>query len=310
LLANPHYPHLREALRAIDAVIASGLSLKELRGSTMRGEFGSHLADALLIDHFLSRGLTPAKTSSRQGGKNPDVDLRSNGFTATVEVYSPRGWQWRDDWLGDVTDTLKNADIAYEYAATMNVAVVGLPADVDLVEDMILRTGADVLRRLRCDLATLDETATGSTWRYEHIGGELVTMIRFAHVAQNETGMVRSISSGEPGETFDANDRFRELVDKIRGKAAKRQTERGRGSLRGLAVDASRTGIDDLLAMGRLKLKASVGLDLDHLGLDFIALTLPRRGILGPCRGVRADVLFEDTRITQEDLGRLFDLYP
>ena len=308
LLANPHYPHLREALRAIEAAASVGMSLKELREAKLRGEFGSHLADALLADHFLARGLAVSKRSSRKGDKNPDLDIGAADFTATVEVYSPRGWHWRDDWLNDVRDALKNADIPYAFMATVDVAVPGIPAHADLVEDMLLRTGGDVLRRLEADLSDLDAGAAGSTWRYEHQGGEPITTIEFTHVEPNDTGLVRSIGLAEPGEIFQADDEFADLIDKIREKAEKRQASRGDGQMRGLAVDTRRTKLDHFIETGRLKLDVSSGLDLAELDLDFVALTVPRRGKDGPRRGVRAVVLFEDTRITKQQVGQLFDV--
>jgi hypothetical protein len=48
-------------------------------------------------------------------------------------------------------------------------------------------------------------------------------------------------------------------------------------------------------------------LDLDGLDLDFVALTVPRRGAGGPRRGVRAAIVFEETRISREQVGQLFD---
>ena len=307
LLANPHYAHLREALRAIEAASAAGMSLKELREAKLRGEFGSHLAEVLLADHFLARGLVIAKRSSR-GGKNPDLDVDADDFTATVEVYSPRSWHWREDWLDDVRDTLKNADIPYAYAANVDVVVAGTPLHADLLEDMILRTGRDVLGRLHSDLGELDVKTAGTTWRYDHHGEELVTTVEFIHVEENDSGLIRSITLAEPGEIFQADDEFAALIDKIREKAEKRQTSLGEGRVRGLAVDASRTKLDYLIEMGRLTLDASSGLDLDQLDLDFVAVTVPRRGKGGPRRGVCAAVLFEDTRITKQHLGQLFDV--
>ena len=115
LLANPHYPHLREGLRAIDTVIGAGMSLKELRNEEDRGNFGSFLVEARLADHFLGRGLGVSRGSG-DGGK-PDLEVMAPGFTASVEVYSPRNWQARGDWVGNVIDKLKNADVPYEFSA-------------------------------------------------------------------------------------------------------------------------------------------------------------------------------------------------
>lgn len=307
LLANPHYPHLREALRAIEAAAAAGMSLKELREAKRRGEFGSLLAEVLLADHFLSRGLTVSKRSSR-AGKNPDLDVTADGFTATIEVYSPRSWHWREDWLDDVRDTLKNADVPYAYAATVDIVVNGLPVDADLLEDMILRTGQDVLGRMQADLPTLDENAAGTVWRYEHEGGEMTTTIEFTHVEPETRALVRTIGIAEPGDAFGADIEFSDMIDKIRQKAEKRQAARGEGVIRGLAVEVSRTKLDYFLETGRLTFDASSGLDLDALNLDFVALTVPRRGKDGPRRGVRAAVLFEDARITRDQVGQLFEL--
>ncbi len=309
LLANPHYPHLREALRAIEAAATAGMSLKELREAKRRAEFGSLLAEVLVADHFLSRGLAVSPRSSR-GSKNPDLDLAADGFTAAVEVYSPRSWHWREDWLEDVSDTLKYADIAYAFAATVDVVVKGVPVHADLLEDMILRTGQDVLRRLEAGLDTLDENAAGAVWRYEHQGGEMTTTVEFSHVRPERCGLVRAIGISGPGHVSGADAEFGQLIDKIREKAGKRQASRGEGEIRGLAIDVSRTKLDYLLETGRLQFDATSGLDLDALELDFVALTVPRRGRDGPRRGVRAAVLFEDTRITREQVDQLFDVRP
>jgi hypothetical protein len=308
LLANPHYPHLLDSLRGIEAAAAAGMKLKELRVAKLRGEFGSYLQEALLADHFLTRELKVSKGRAGKG-RNPDLEVVASDFSVTVEVYSPRSWQWRRDWLQDVIDTVKNADIPYAYDAMVDVVVSGIPATVDLVEDLILRTGRDVLHRLSGDLETLDETASGSTREYHHRGDEMTTSVEFARVEKNNTVLDRSIGMSPPGEIYRAEPEFADVLRKIREKAEKRQTEHGTGQLRGLAADVSRTGIDYELESGRLTVHPdTAGLDLDALGLDFIALTVPRRGEYGPMRGVRATVLFEEERITRLQLAQLFDI--
>jgi hypothetical protein len=94
LLANPHYPHLRESLRGIECAAVAGLALKELREAKLRGEFGSYLQEALLANHFLTRGLRVSK-GRRGNGRNPDLEIVADDFSVTVEAYSPRSWQWR-----------------------------------------------------------------------------------------------------------------------------------------------------------------------------------------------------------------------
>lgn len=311
LLANPHYPHLRESLRGIDGAAAGGLSLKELRNANLRGDFGSYLQEALLADHFLTRGLAVSKGQAGNG-RNPDLEIVASDFTATVEVYSPRSWQWRKDWLDDVVDTLKYADIPYAYSVSVDVLVHGIPVDTELLEKMILDTGRDVLTRLTTDLGNIDETVAGETWMYDHQGGEITTTIHFTRVEHTNIGLDRWVSMSPPGEIYRAEPEFDDVLQKIREKAEKRQAERGSGVVRGLAADVSRTGIDHELETGRVRLDpvaaARAGIDLDGLGLDFIALTLPLRDKNGPKRGVRATVLFEGTRITTEQLCLLFDL--
>lgn len=128
--------HLRESLRAIDTAAAAGLKLKELRSANLRGEFGSYLQEALLADHFLTRGHSVSK--GRAGnGRNPDLEVATTDFTATVEVYSPRSWQWWRDWLDDVVDTLRYAYVPYAYGATVDVVVHGNPVPTELLEEMI-----------------------------------------------------------------------------------------------------------------------------------------------------------------------------
>jgi hypothetical protein len=290
---------------------AGGLKLKELRNANLRGDFGSYLQEALLADHFLTRGLGVSKGKAGND-RNPDLEIVASDFTATVEVYSPRSWQWRKDWLDDVVDTVKYADIPYAYNASVDVVVHGIPVDTEPLERMILDTGRDVLTRLTTDLGNLDETVAGATWTYDHQRGEITTTIEFTRVEHTTTGLDRWVSMSPPGEIYRAEPEFDDVLQKIREKAEKRQVERGSGALRGLVADVSRTGIDYELETGRINLDpaaaARAGIDLDQLGLDFIALTLPCRGKDGPKRGVRATVLFEETRITNEQLRQLFDL--
>lgn len=311
LLANPQYPHLRESLRGIDAAAGGGLNLKELRNANLRGNFGSYLQEALLADHFLTRGLAVSKGQAGNG-RNPDLEVVAGDFTATVEVYSPRSWQWRKDWLADVVDALKYADIPYAYNATVDVIVHGIPVDTELLEKMILDTGRDVLALLAADLAALDEAAAGVTWTYDHQGGELTTTIEFTRFERNDTGLDRWVTMSPPGEIYLAEPEFDDVLKKIREKAEKRQADRGSGVLRGLAADVSRTGIDYEFESGRITFDpaaaARAGIDLDQLGLDFLALTVPCRGKDGPKRGVGAAVLFENTRIANDQLHQLFDL--
>jgi hypothetical protein len=312
LLANPHYEHLQESLRAIDAAAAADRKLvEELCKANLRGQFGSYLQEAMLADHFLSRGLTVTKAQPGTG-RNPDLEVGADGFDATVEVYSPRSWQWREDWLDDVRDTVKYADVPYAFTAAVDVVVHGLPVDADLLEAMLLDTGREVLRRITADLAMLDETTSGTTWTYAHQGGELTTSIEFNAVESNDAELDRWIVMSPPGQNYRVEPELDDVLRKIREKAEKRQTACGSGTLRGLAADVSRTGIDYTLESGSISLDAEAaaraGIDLDELGLDFIALTLPRRGKDGPTRGVRACVLFEDARMTRAQLGQLFDL--
>jgi hypothetical protein len=305
LLANPHYPHLREGLRAIDDDIHAGMSLKELRNEVDRGNFGSFLAEALVADHFLERGLSVSR-----GGKTgkPDLEIGATDFTATVEIFSPWNWQARGDWLGDVIDALKNADVPYEYAASVSVST-GLPMHSDVVEATINETGPAVLQQLNDDIAGLTASATGTTWTYDHAGTPMTTTIELLHVADNSAAPVRMIGSSPPGDLFQADQEFDDLLSKIVGKAGQKQATRGAGEFRGLAVDASRSGVDDLIELGRLSVDQWLTkVDLDELGLDFIAVSIPRRGRHGPMRRVRASLLYEDTRITAQQLGELFDL--
>ena len=65
----------------------------------------------------------------------------------------------------------------------------------------------------------------------------------------------------------------------------------------------------DLMELGRLSIDQWLPkIDLDELGLDFIAVSIPRRGRHGPLRRVRASLIYENTRITAQQLSELFDL--
>lgn len=175
---------------------------------------------------------------------------------------------------------------------------------------MILRTGHDIIRRLEADLASLDESTAGAIWHYEHDGDDMTTTVEFTTIEPETSALMRIIGIAEPSETFNADVKFTGLIAKIGEKAEKRQAARVAEHIRGLAVDVSRTKLDYFLETGRLTFDASSGLDLDALDLDFVALTVPRRGKAGPRRGVRAAALFEDARITREQVGQLFDIAP
>jgi hypothetical protein len=250
LLANPHYPALREVLRAIENVIGAGISLKELRAERDRGNFGSFLAEALVADHLLRRGLAVSRGRGTSGSK-PDLEVTARGFTATVEVYSPRNWQARGDWVGTVIDKLKNADVPYEYTASVSMNAE-VPMHSDELEKIIDATGAGVLRRLDEDIAVLTASTAGKTWIYDHDGAPMSTSVKLLGVADNDEAPVRMIASSPPGDWFQADMEFDDLLGKIVGKAGKAQATRGTGALRGLAVDASRSGVDDLMELGRL----------------------------------------------------------
>ncbi len=281
------------------------MSLKELRNEKDRGNFGSFLAEALLADHF-QRGLAVSRGSGN-GGK-PDLEIAASDFTATVEVYSPRNWQARGDWVGNVIDALKNADVPYEYAATASMSV-GVPMHSDDVETIINQTGAAVLRQLDYDIACLTASAAGSRWVYAHGDTPMTTIVKLVHVADNASAPVRSIGSSPPGDLFQTDKEFDDLLRKIVRKAGQKQAARGAGRLHGLAVDVSRSGVDDLMELGRLSVEQWLPkVDLDDMGLDFIAVSIPRRGPLGPLRRVNASLLYEDVRITAKQLGELFDV--
>jgi hypothetical protein len=286
------------------------MSLKELRNAELRGQFGSFLAETLLADHFLRRDLRVSKGWAANG-PNADLEVVGAEFSATVEVYSPQSWKAREDWVQDVVDTLKNADVPFEYAASVTVDTGAIPMTPGLFDDAILRTGRAVLDRLETDLKSIDEASAGATRAYTHEGGAIRTTIKFTQVSRNRDGLVRAITMSPPGEVFQAEELFDDILHKIRDKAGRRQALRGAGAVRGLAVDASRTGIDYEVETGRIALDpATSGLDLDELDLDFVALTVPWRGKHGPARGVRASLLFENTRITRQQLAKLFDLPP
>jgi hypothetical protein len=306
LLANPHYTHLREGLRAIENDICAGMSMKELRNEVDRSNFGSFLAEALLADHLLQRGLTVSRGVGKTG--KPDLEIDASGFSATVDVYSPRNWQAREDWLGNVVDALKNADVPYEYAANVSVGTA-LPMHSDDIEAIITETGAGVLKGLKNDIATLTVGAAGTTWIYDHARTPMTTTVELLHVADNNVAPVRMIGSSPPGELFQADKEFDDLLCKIIGKASRKQASLGAGEFRGLAIDASRSSVDDLMELGRLSINRWLPkVDLDELDLDFIAVSIPRRGRHGPLRGVRASLLYEDSRITAQQLGELFNL--
>jgi hypothetical protein len=309
LLANPHYPWLRESLRAIENVIGAGMGLKELRNENNRGNFGSFLAEALLADHLLERGVVVSRGSSGHGVK-PDLEVGASNYTATLEVYSPRNWQARGDWVGNLIDSLKNADVPYEYAAAVSVSLE-VSIHSDDVEAIIDETGAEVLRQLQEDISSMAASSAGSKWVYLHDGGPMTTTVELLHVARNDSAPIRFISSSPPSDLFQADKEFDDLLDKVVAKAKRKQASSGTGEFRGLAVDASRSGVDDLVELGRLSIHQWLPkIDFDEIGLDFLAISIPRRGRQGPLRGVRAALIYENARITGHQLSELFDLEP
>ena len=180
------------------------------------------------------------------------------------------------------------------------------PLHSDDVEWIINQTGASILQKLSHDIATVTVTtsAIGKTWAYAHPDAPMTTMVEFRHVAGNREVPIRTIGSSPPGEVFCADKEFDDLLGKIVGRARQRQAAQGSGDIRGLAVDASRSGVDDLLELGRLSIDQWLPkIDLDDMGVDFIAVSIPRRGRHGPVRRVRASLLYENARVTSQQLG-------
>lgn len=309
LLANPHYRHLREALRVIENVLTAGCDLRDLLSTSKHSQFSSRLSEAWAADHFLFKGFN-VSTVPRTGSRGADLVIEKGQLSATIEIYSPRVWEALDDWMLELQDELKNLDQPYDYVLEVSVSA---PHGVDpwTIARALDLTAQAVIDAVLGDLVGALNSGEGGTARsYRHGSTDLETTVGLRDVCASVAGTARSLVIGRPALSGYAPEAmFERLVSRnvLRRKTGKRQTEEATTRLRGMIVDLSRTQIAHDLRHALYRAKAEAILkpvDVSAVGLDFIAFCGPN----GLRRGLAADfVVYNEKTVSDEEIHELFD---
>lgn len=308
LLANPHYPHLRDGLRAIERTLTAGCRFGELLSTADTELFVSHMSEVRAADHLQARGFTVA-TVPRSGAPTPDLHATGRGVEVRVEVFTRREWLQVEYWKTLWRDEIKNVDLPLDYLArisTTSSEPLWSPWDLN---DELAATGQPVKDALLADFRRGLETTSPVQASYPHAGGRLVTDFELVHVAPNPGGPRRLlVGANVPGPTgYSPAGMLRKIMEvSLPAKAARRQAQSS-ASIRCLLVDLSRTGIADDLqhpVHHQEAVKVVSELDPTNLGLDMVVFYRPNTGRLrGQCLSIAG---FEDTRITAVQVASMF----
>lgn len=308
LLANTHYPHLRDGLRAIERTLAAGCRFGELLSTFDTELFVSHMSEVRAADHLQARGFTVA-TVPRAGTPTPDLHVTGRGVDVTVEVFTRREWLQVEYWKTFWRDEIKNADLPLDYVARISTTSsdpLWSPWDLN---DELAATGQPVKYALLADFQRGLETTSPVQASYPHAGGRLVTEFELEHVAASSGGPRRWLFGADvPGPSgYSPAGMLRKIVEvSLPAKAARRQAQSSAG-VRCLLVDLTRTGFDDDLrhpVHHQEAVNVVSELDPTTLGLDMVVFFRPNTGRLrGQCLAIAS---FENTWITVAQVSTMF----
>jgi hypothetical protein len=307
LLANIHYRHLRDALRAVENVLQSDCDFADLVATTKNDQFSANLSEVLVADHFLRRDFAVSKLP-RTDRRTADLVVEKGHLTATIEVYSPRVWKALEDWTLAIQDAIKNLDEPYDYVVELDIrASHGL--DPWRIARALDQSAQPVVEAATAELAAALIAGNLEFHRiYQHCSSGLETEIRLREMQGSRAGPARFLIHGRPAISGYAPEAmFDRLVHRnvLRRKAGKRQTQTATTRLRGMIVDLARTQIGHDLRHPIYRKKAEDILrpvDPSGVGLDFIAFCGPnalRRGI------VTDFVVYDDKELSKADVSEL-----
>lgn len=309
LLANPHYPHLRQALRAIDGALVAG-DFGDLLRTGDYAQFAARLSEVWAADHFLLRDFSVA-TLAASGERAGDLRVVRGSIEATLEIYSPRIWLALADWDTAVADELKNVDEPLDYVGGADTRVDAMAPPWE-VAAMVADTAAAVLNEIAADFAAALASRQPYKKTYRHGDHPLETTVELESVRDSDGMPARLIARGGPGYSgYSPAGMFRRIIERqVHSKAARRQAAAAPTGLRGLVVDLSRTvGIADDLrhpAHRQQALDVLAEVDPARFGLDFVVFASPVYGVKPP-RGLFVDFnVYENTRASRSAMEAMF----
>lgn len=133
ILTNQHYPRLADLLRILDYCLANGweqLTLLRTRGEK---EFESSVAELLVANSFLNRGLS-VEGVEKGNGTIPDMLVRSETFSASVEVYCPLDWNGLTYFKEDLRLGILHLDIPWDFCFEVKFRLIN---DFDIDGNLI-----------------------------------------------------------------------------------------------------------------------------------------------------------------------------
>jgi hypothetical protein len=309
LLANPHYPHLRRALRAIDCALVAG-DFGDLLTTGDYAQFAARLSEVRVADHFLLRDFSVAVLAA-SGERAGDLRVVRDSIEATLEVYSPRVWLALADWETAVVDELKNVDQRLDYAGSADARVDARVPPWE-VAAMVADTAEAVLNEIAADFAAALARRQPYKKTYRHGDHPLETTVQLESARDSDGPPRRWIAHSGPGYSgYSPAGTFRRIIERqVYNKAGRRQAAAAPTGLRGLVVDLSRAaGIADDLrhpAHRQQALEVLAEVDPVRFGLDFIIFASPVYGVKPP-RGLFADFnVYEDTRVSRSAMEAMF----
>jgi hypothetical protein len=122
VLANDHYPHLKELLSRIDQCIERGFRQPTLTRTRGRSNFKSALAELRAAEQFqgASWQVTSLETA-REQEPVPEFLARKGDHAVVVEVYCPRTREGFDDAMDALKDRVMNLDLPWDYRTEISV---------------------------------------------------------------------------------------------------------------------------------------------------------------------------------------------
>jgi hypothetical protein len=311
LLANPHYAHLRQSLRAIENGLAARCRFGDLLTTRDYPQFAARMSEVRVADHFLLRDFAVA-TLPASGARVADLRVNRGDVEATLEVYSPRVWLALADWERTVRDELKNIDEPLDYVASVDTRVLDLAPPPWVIADMLEETGPPLFAELKCDFDAALAARQPYRKVYRHGDYALETQVELDWVSESSGKPGRVIGHGGPPVSgYSPASMFRRIIERqVYGKAGRRQAATATTRLRGLVVDLSRTaGIANDLRQPAHRgqaLEVLREVDPTRVGLDFIVFSVPQYRVKPP-RQLFVDFnVYENSRVSGAEMEAMF----
>lgn len=292
ILGRAHlYPHLDELLQSLEHCLENNWDAHQL-GARDRDEYASLMSDLQVAEHCLARGFTlGSPVGLNIQGAKPDLYVQKGDAKVIIEVFRPRELQSFHDCLTDISRLLKEADIRFDYDASINLDVID-PFDKDgrLVspwhpidlDDALEPVVDDALARIAAKLEEIAPAANAEIveeWPKRNL--KILVELTDVRVSVGDEPD-RGIGAGKGYGGYEPVGMLARLMPPIVAKAKKRQAGERGDAARILICDVSDTVVSAHLSDEHRKKAFGEILDreltprLDH-DYDVIAL-VQRRG--------------------------------